>query len=244
MQMLIGTIFIRLCADLYMNKIDEIIENARKSNRKALTEYESKIILQELGLPVTKQYLAKNKEEAIQFAEKLGFPVVMKLMAEDIVHKSDVGAVRLNISTSAQAQKEFDALMNIQATGEKAVSVQEMAKKPITEIIIGSLQDPQFGPAVMFGIGGVMVEIMKDVSFRITPLTPYDAEEMIKEIKAYKILDGYRGSAKADLQAIKETLLKISEFADKHTEIAEMDLNPVFVYEKGVNIVDARIILK
>jgi acyl-CoA synthetase (NDP forming) len=227
-----------------MNKIDEIIENARSSNRKALTEYESKIILKELGLNVTKQYLAKNKEEAIKYADEIGYPVVMKLMAEDIVHKSDVGAVRLNISTKEDAEKEFDALMNIQATGEKAVSVQEMAKKPITEIIIGSLQDPQFGPAVMFGIGGVMVEIMKDVSFRITPLTPYDAEEMIKEIKAYKILDGYRGSPKVDIQAIKETLLIISEFADKHTEIAEMDLNPVFAYENGINVVDARIILK
>ncbi len=236
--------FIQLEQFYFMAKMDEIIQNARAANRKALTEFESKIILSELGLPVTKQFLVKTKEEAIKSANELGFPVVMKLIAEDIVHKSDVGAVKLNLSSNKDVEEVFEHLMKIDAKGEKAVSVQEMAKKPITEIIIGSLQDPQFGPAVMFGIGGVMVEVMKDVSFRITPLTPFDAEEMIKEIKAYKMLDGYRGAPKADIESIKNILLIISQFVDTHLEIAEMDLNPIFVYEKGLKIVDARIILK
>lgn len=227
-----------------MEAMQQIIQVAGSENRKALNEFESKKILAELGLPITKQFLAKTKEEAVKFANQIGFPVVMKLMAADIIHKSDVGAVKLNIASDKEVEEAFVQLMKIEATGEKTVSIQEMAKKPITEIIIGSLQDPQFGPAVMFGIGGVMVEVMKDVSFRITPLTDFDADEMIKEIKAYKMLDGYRGAAKADIEAIKNILLIISKFVDEHLEIAEMDLNPIFVYEKGVKIVDARIILK
>ena len=119
-----------------------------------------------------------------------------------------------------------------------------MAKKPITEVIIGSTQDPQFGPTIMFGIGGIMVELMKDVAFRIAPITDYDADEMIHEIKGFKLLDGFRGSPKADLIAIKEILKKVADLAFKHQEISEMDLNPVFTYPAGVKCVDARIILK
>ena len=119
-----------------------------------------------------------------------------------------------------------------------------MAKKPIAEIIVGSLQDPQFGPTIMFGIGGVLVEIMKDVSFRIAPITDYDADEMIHEIKGFKILDGYRGGSKSDLDAIKDLLKRVADSAYNHQEIAEMDLNPVFTYSEGIKCVDARIILK
>ena len=222
----------------------EIIKTALNQNRKVLTEYEAKEFLDELTLPVTKQELTDSKEKTVKAAKNIGFPVVMKLMAEDIVHKSDVGAVKLNIKDEKEVEKAYDELMAIPSQSEKKVSVQEMAPKPITELIIGTLQDPQFGPAIMFGIGGILVEIMKDVSFRISPITEFDADEMIHEIKAFQLLDGYRGSPKADLKALIALLKKISEISMDYLEIDQMDLNPVFIYENGVKIVDARIILK
>ena len=222
----------------------KIIQDAINENRIALTEYEAKEFLSELGLPVTKQDLINTKEAAIETAKKIGFPVVMKLMAEDIIHKSDVGAVKLNIQDEKSAGEAFDELMKIPSKSEKKVSVQEMAEKPIAELIIGTLQDPQFGPAIMFGVGGVLVEIMKDVSFRICPITDFDADEMVHEIKAFKLLDGFRGSPKADLKSLVTLLKKISGVSVDFPDIDQMDLNPVFIYKDGVKIVDARIILK
>lgn len=222
----------------------KIITQALESKRTVLTEYEAKEVLAELGLPVTKQTLSNSKQDVIGAAKKIGFPVVMKIMAEDIVHKSDVGGVKVGISNEEEVGKAFDSLMAIPSKSEKKVSVQEMAPKPIAELIIGTLQDPQFGPAIMFGIGGVLVEIMKDVSFRICPITEFDADEMIHEIKGFKLLDGYRGAPKADLKSLISLLKKISEISMDYLEIDQMDLNPVFVYDSGIKIVDARIILK
>jgi acyl-CoA synthetase (NDP forming) len=230
-----------------MPNVDEILNTVKAANRTVLTEFESKELLANIGIPITKQILVtqcKDPSELLDACGKIGYPVVLKLMAEDIVHKSDSGAVKLNIQNAEQAKNAFNELMAIPSNASKAISVQEMAKKPIAEIIIGSLQDPQFGPTVMFGIGGVLVEIMKDVAFRIAPITDFDADEMITEIKGFKILDGYRGNPKADLEAIKTTLKKISELAFEKQIISEMDLNPVFVYADGIKCVDARIILK
>ena len=230
-----------------MASIEEILTTAIQANQSVLTEFESKELLQAIDLPIPKQALVSGDAgvEGIQKAcEYIGFPVVMKLMAEDVVHKSDVGAVKLNVQDAAAAKIAFEELMAIQSNSAKSISVQEMAAEPIAEIIIGSLQDPQFGPTVMFGIGGVLVEIMKDVSFRIAPISDFDADEMVHEIKGFKILDGYRGSAKADLEAIKDALNKIAKLAFEHQDISEMDLNPIFVYAEGLKCVDARIILK
>lgn len=225
-------------------KQSEIIQQAVAQNRTALTEYEAKEFLGNLGLPVTEQMLVETKEAAVSAAKKIGYPIVMKLMAEDIVHKTDVGAVKLDIKNESEIKSTFNELMKIPSQTKKHVSIQEMAPKPITELIVGTLQDPQFGPAIMFGIGGILVEIMKDVSFRICPITEFDADEMIHEIKAFKILDGFRGSPKADLKALISLLKTISEISMDYLEIDQMDLNPVFIYEKGIKIVDARIILK
>lgn len=230
-----------------MGVIEDIIGKAKSENRNVLTEFDSKIILDSVGIPITKQKLVTSKEgiEGIKAAcQTIGFPVVMKLIAEDIVHKSDAGAVKLNIKDASEAEKAFNELNAIPSKSEKAISVQEMAIKPIAEIIIGTLQDPQFGPTIMFGIGGILVEIMKDVSFRIAPISDFDADEMIHEIKGFKILDGYRGNPKANLVLIKNALKKVSELAFNHQEIAEMDLNPIFVYANEIKCVDARIILK
>jgi len=209
-----------------------------------LTEFESKNLLKEIGIPIPDQELATTKEETISIAKKIGFPVVLKLMAEDIVHKSDTGAVKLNIKNEDETAQAYDELMKIPSQSEKSISVQKMADEPITELIIGMTTDAQFGPALMFGIGGILVELLEDVSFRIAPITEYDAREQIHEIKGFPILDGYRGKPKADIDAIVKTLLTISDLVTKYEEINEMDLNPVFIYEKGLICVDARIILK
>ena len=224
--------------------IQELIVKKFKSNQLVLTEFESKQLLEEIGIKIPTQKLTRSKEETISAAKNIGFPVVMKLIAEDIVHKSDTGAVKLNIKNEQDASTAYDDLMKIHSESEKSISVQKMAPEPITELIIGMTTDAQFGPALMFGIGGILVELLEDVSFRIAPITEYDAKEMIHEIKGFPILDGYRGKPKADIGAIVDTLLKISELVIKHPEINEMDLNPVFIYENNLICVDARIILK
>ena len=224
--------------------ISELLKNKLESNQTVLTEFESKNLLKEVGIPIPEQELATTKEETIAFAKKIGFPVVLKLMAEDIVHKSDTGAVKLNIKNIDETAQAYDELMKIPSQSEKSISIQKMADEPITELIIGMTTDAQFGPALMFGIGGILVELLEDVSFRIAPITEYDAREQIHEIKGFPILDGYRGKPKADIDAIVNTLLTISDLVTKYEEINEMDLNPVFIYEKGLICVDARIILK
>ena len=224
--------------------ISELLKNKLESNQTVLTEFESKNLLKEIGIPIPEQELAITKEETIAVAKKIGFPVVLKLMAEEIVHKSDSGAVKLNIQNEVDIATAYDELMKIPSQSEKSISVQKMADEPITELIIGMITDAQFGPALMFGIGGILVELLEDVSFRIAPITEYDAREQIHEIKGFPILDGYRGKPKADIDAIVNTLLKISDLVIKHEEINEMDLNPVFIYENGLVCVDARIILK
>ncbi|MFX0060161.1 MAG: acetate--CoA ligase family protein [Candidatus Heimdallarchaeota archaeon] len=224
--------------------IQELLTTKLNTNQTVLTEFESKELLKEIGIPTPKQELTTSKEETLEAAKAIGFPVVLKLMAEDVVHKSDMGAVKLNLKDVNEVEKAFEELMKIPSQKEKKVSVQKMADEPITELIIGMTTDAQFGPALMFGIGGILVELLEDVSFRIAPITEYDAKEMIREIKGFPILDGYRGKPKADLDAIVDTLLKVSDLVTKHEEINEMDLNPVFIYDKGLICVDARIILK
>ena len=224
--------------------VTEVLKKKVDAGQNVLTEFESKELFQEIGIPVPAQKLTISKEETISAANEIGYPVVLKLMAEDVVHKSDTGAVKLNIKSKEDVGQAYDDLMKIEAKSEKKISVQKKADEPITELIIGMTTDPQFGPALMFGIGGILVELLEDVSFRIAPITEFDAKEMIHEIKGFPILDGYRGKPKADIDAIVDTLMKISELVIKNEEIHEMDLNPVFIYKKGIICVDARIILK
>ncbi|MHA1699757.1 MAG: acetate--CoA ligase family protein [Promethearchaeota archaeon] len=229
-----------------MVEIKEIFKQCLEDGRNILTEYESKLVLKEIGIPITKMELVDaNEDDLLAAASKVGYPVVAKLIVEDITHKSDLGAVKLNIKDADGLKAAFKELMEIK-TESKApkISVQEMAPPPIAEVIIGMTTDPQFGPALMFGIGGILVELLKDVSFRIPPITRYDADEMIHEIKGFPLLDGFRGRKKADIDALIDALLKISDFVLKYPEVDQMDLNPIFAYENGILAVDARIILK
>jgi acyl-CoA synthetase (NDP forming) len=226
----------------------EILGKARKEKRTLLTEIESKELLKAAKIPVVETKLAASKTEAMELAKKMGFPVVMKIVSPDVAHKSDAGGVKLNIQNATQVGKAYsEILAGVKKHSPKAkivgVTVQKMAKQGI-EVIIGMTKDAQFGPVIMFGLGGILVEVLKDVSFRIVPMTKRDAGEMITEIKGFPILKGYRGQDPADVPYLEELIVKVSDFVDKNPEIKELDLNPVFAYKSGALAVDARIILE
>lgn len=226
----------------------EILGQARKEKRTLLTEIESKELLKAAKIPVVETKLATSKTEAVELARKMGFPVVMKIVSPDVVHKSDAGGVKLNIQNATQVGRAYsEILAGVKKHYPKAkivgITVQKMAKQGI-EVIIGMTKDAQFGPVIMFGLGGILVEVLKDVSFRIVPMTRRDAAEMITEIKGFPILKGYRGQDPADVPFLEELIVKVSDFVDKNPEIKELDLNPVFAYKSGALAVDARIILE
>lgn len=226
---------------------DTIITQARLEGRLLLSEVESKNLLVAEGISVTDAQLARDATEAVSFAESLGYPVVMKIISPDIAHKSDVGGVVVGLTDSDEVKSGYDEMMrkisSVAATAKiEGVSIQSMAK-PGIEVIVGATTDPQFGPVMMFGLGGVFVEVLKDVSFRVVPLEPRDAKQMVREIDALPILEGVRGQEGADLQALESLLLSVSELIERRPEIAELDLNPVFAYSDGAIAVDARIVL-
>lgn len=227
--------------------IASIIEKAKADGRKVLSEVESKQVLEEAGVSTAGARLAKTRDEAQAQAREIGFPVVLKIISPDVSHKSDAGGVKLDLKSAEEVGAAFDEIM---ASVKKAapdatiegVSVQQMAR-PGVEVIVGISQDAQFGPVLMFGLGGVFVEVLKDVAFRIVPITPRDARQMVREIKGYPVLEGIRGQDPADVAALEQLLLRVSEFAEQHPEIAELDLNPIFAYKDGALAVDARVVL-
>ncbi len=229
-------------------KPKDLIAKATDEGRTYLTEIESKKVLDEIGVENAKASLATSKKEAQTISKRLGYPSVLKIVSPDIVHKSDVGGVKLNLESAAAVAKAYDEIMkSVKKKEPKAsldgVAVQKMAK-PGVEVIVGMSKDSTFGPVIMFGLGGIMVEVMKDVSFRIVPLLRRDAREMVREIKGYPLLKGYRGSDPVDTKKLEDIILKVSAFADKHPEVKEMDLNPIYAYKNGALAVDARIILE
>jgi len=224
------------------------IDIARKEGRTVLTEIESKGLLKEIGIPTTQIELATSEKEAATISEKMGYPVVLKIASPDISHKSDAGGVKVGLKSGEEVSKAYKEIMeSVKQKFPKAkidgVTVQDMARGG-TEVIIGMTKDAQFGPVLMFGLGGVWVEVLKDVSFRIVPLSRRDAGEMIKEIKGYPLLQGYRGAEPANVSVLEDLLLKVSEFMEKTPEIKEMDLNPIFAYKDGAVAVDARVVLE
>ena len=228
--------------------VQEIIGRARSEGRGLLTEVEAKELLKKADISVVDTRLAASRDEAISTSQELGFPVVLKIASSDVVHKSDAGGVKLNLETAEQVGQAYDDIM---AAIKKAypqakiqgVSVQKLAR-PGVEVIIGMSKDAQFGPVLMFGLGGVLVEILKDVSFRIVPLVKRDAAEMIRDIKGYPLLEGYRGSEPVDVGNLENMILKVSDFVEKHPEVRELDLNPIFAYKDSAVAVDARVVLE
>jgi len=229
-------------------KVTKIFEEARSEGRKFLLEHEAKTVCKEYGIPVTELKIAHTAEEAAKYSEQIGYPTVLKIVSPDVLHKVDVGGVILNVSSPEDARNAYNKIVeNVKRHKPDAkidgILVQEMAPCS-TEVIVGAIKDPQFGPTLMFGLGGTFVEIMKDVSFRIAPINEEDARQMISEVKAYPILQGYRGQPPRDLDTIVKILLSTSKMVMEHQNIKELDLNPVMVYEKGAKTVDARIILE
>jgi len=227
---------------------NEILRQARQENRAKLTEIESKEIIKGAGIPVVEAKLARTKTEAVSLSKAMGFPVVLKIVSPDVIHKSDSGGVKLGLANAAQVGKAYSEILSaVKRHYSKAkiqgISVQKMVR-PGVEVIIGMTKDAQFGPVLMFGLGGILVEVLKDVSFRIVPLAKRDAREMIKEIKGYPLLEGYRGQEPADIPFLEDLILKVSDFVDKNPEIKELDLNPVFAYKNRAVAVDARVILE
>lgn len=209
---------------------------------KILTEHEAKKVLSKYGIPVTQGSIAKNADEAFRIASSIGFPVAMKISSPDISHKSDVGGVVLNIKKEDVKAAYSDMISNVRkalpGANIEGVLVQQMAPSG-HEVIVGIKKDAQFGHALMFGLGGIFVEIYKDVSFRVTPVDKKEALEMISEIKGYPILKGIRGRKPADVDAVADVLVSVSELAQKEN-IIELDINPLIVGEKGAIAVDAR----
>ena len=226
----------------------QIIDRARSEGRTVLTEVEAKEVLKQAGINIIDTKLATSKEEAISISRQFGLPVALKIASADIVHKSDAGGVKLGLGTAKQVGKAYeDILAAVRQKHPQAriqgVSVQKMAR-PGVEVIIGMSRDAQFGPVLMFGLGGILVEVLKDVSFRIVPLAKRDAAEMVREIKGYPLLEGYRGQEAVDVSYLEELLLKVSDFVEQNPEVKELDLNPVFAYSDGAIAVDARVILE
>ncbi len=209
---------------------------------KVLTEHETKNLLAKYGVPVTKGQIANSADEALAIALHLGTPVAMKISSPDISHKSDVGGVVLNVRREEVRTIYNEIISRIKNAAPDAniegILVQQMAP-PGHEVIVGLKKDAQFGHALMFGLGGIFVEVYKDVSFRVAPLDKSDALDMIAEIKGYPILKGIRGRKPADIGAIAKVLMSVSEMAEKEN-IIELDINPLIVSESGAIAVDAR----
>jgi acyl-CoA synthetase (NDP forming) len=225
-----------------------IFNKAKEDGRSVLTEFESKEVLKQAGIPVVETRLAKTREEAARLSREIGFPVAMKIASPDVIHKSDSGGVRLNLNNMKEVKSAYDNIthrVNQQYPHAilHGVSVQKMLP-PGTEVIIGTSKDPQFGPVIMFGLGGIFVEVLKDISFRIIPVDQRDAQEMISEIKGYLLLQGYRGKEPANIAALVEMILKISNLVEENPQIKELELNPIFAYGDRAVAVDARILLE
>jgi acetyltransferase len=226
----------------------KIIDDARKEGRIVLLENEAKALFSVHGAPVSEECIVQTADEAVEFAQTLDKDVVLKIVSPDILHKSDAGGVRIKLKTEKEIHRAFKEISNSAHQYNPEADIRGMLVSPMAdagvEIIIGTKYDDQFGPVIMYGLGGIMVEIIKDVSFRVLPITRSAAKKMIEQTKSYPILNGARGNPKLDQKAIRRLLMLCSEIVEAYPDIEEMDLNPVIVHEKGLSIVDARIILR
>jgi acetyltransferase len=234
--------------DVDKEKALEIIEEVRRQGRRVLLEHEAKEIVRSYGIPVVPTKLAVSEDRAVEIARKLGYPVVVKISSPDIIHKSDIGGVITNLKSDDEVAEAFRTVISnarryVPTASIYGATVQKMVPKG-REVIIGATKDPVFGHLIMFGLGGIYIELFKDVSFRLAPLSIYEAKEMITETKAYTLLRGFRGEPPADINSIINILLRVSKLVTDIPQIVEIDINPLFVYEIGAIAVDARIIIE
>lgn len=227
--------------------MNEWIQTALEQGR-SLLETEAWALLSDYGLAMPKHNLAKSAREAVAAAEKIGYPVVLKIVSRDVVHKSDAGGVRVGLGDAAAVEAAYAGILDsvvshVPDARVEGVLVSEMLPSGGTECIIGMTRDPSFGPALMVGLGGVFVEVLKDVSFRVLPLCEADALAMIEELKGIALLRGVRGQKPRDVKALAQTLVKVAKLVEENPQIKELDINPCIVYEIGAVPVDARILL-
>ena len=229
------------------DKVKKILDNAKKQKRSALLEEEGQEILRAYGFPLPASKLAKSKKEAVAASKKIGYPVVLKIASPQIIHKSDAGGVKVNLQNAKDVENAFDTIIkNAKKYNKKAdikgVLVVEMVKGG-KEMIIGSKLEPGFGPVVMLGMGGIYVEVLKDVTFKLAPMTNMEADHMISSIKTKKILEGVRGEKPSDIKKLSECIQRLSQLVSDFNEIKELDMNPVLVMEKnkGCKVLDVRI---
>ena len=229
------------------DKVKKILDNAKKQKRSALLEEEGQEILRAYGFPLPASKLAKSKQEAVAASKKIGYPVVLKIASPQIIHKSDAGGVKVNLQNAKDVENAFDTIIkNAKKYNKKAdikgVLVVEMVKGG-KEMIIGSKLEPGFGPVVMLGMGGIYVEVLKDVTFKLAPMTNVEADHMISSIKTKKILEGVRGEKPSDIKKLSECIQRLSQLVSDFNEIKELDMNPVLVMEKnkGCKVLDVRI---
>jgi acyl-CoA synthetase (NDP forming) len=218
-----------------------------RAEQRHLLETEAEELFADHGLPVPAFRLATSEAAAVAAARELGFPVVLKIVSPDILHKSDAGGVKVRLADAAAVSAAYREMMAAVAARVPGARVQGVLVAPSApeglECIVGMTRDPQFGPALMFGLGGIFVELLKDVSFRVLPVTRSDAEEMVREIRGWPLLQGLRGSGPRDVAAVVEFLVRTAELVERNPEIREIDVNPLRVYERGALALDARVIL-
>jgi len=221
----------------------KIIEKALEEGRSTLSEYESKQVLAEYRIPVTKEVLVDDINDLPKAAQEIGYPLVLKGCSSDILHKTEKGLIRVDIRNENEAIAAFEEIMANMDGNENAVLVQEMVKGQ-RELVIGLTRDAQFGPCVMFGLGGIFTEILKDISFRIAPLEKRDALDMMKDIKGYKILEAVRGMEAADLDALADILIKVGQIGMENEKVKEIDINPVIISGSKPVAVDALVVME
>lgn len=225
------------------DKAMKIIDKALRKGQKTLSEYEAKQVLAAYDIPVTKEILVKDKEHLEKAIQKIGFPLVMKGCSAEIAHKTEKGLIHVDVRTATEAKKAFREIMAGMEGFEGGVLLQEMIKGR-RELVMGLTRDPQFGPCVMFGLGGIFTEILKDISFRRAPLEVRDTQEMMQEIKGHKILEAVRGMEAADTKRLSDMLIAIGRIGLEIPEVSEIDLNPVILCGSKPVVVDALIVLK
>jgi len=235
--------------DIDRDKVAAIFKAAKEDDRKVLFPHEASQVAKAYGIPAPGSALATSADEAVQYADEMGYPVVMKIVSPDIMHKTDIGGVELNLTNSNMVRIAFEEIMRKSRKAQPlakiyGITVDQMVPKG-KEMIIGMSRDPQFGPMVMFGLGGIYVNFLKDVAFRLAPMNEREAQEMMEETKSYTLLKGVRGEVPSDIDAIREAILRVGHLVWDFPELKDLDINPIFVYGegKGVSALDVKITL-
>ncbi len=224
------------------NEAANILERAKKRGQKALSEYESKLILKSYGIPVTKEELVQDLEGARKAAQAIGYPVVLKACSHELTHKTEKGLIEVGIRDQGDLEEAFKRLSQATQGLDAQYLVQEMVKGA-RELVIGMTRDPQFGPCVMFGLGGIFTEILRDVSFRVAPIQKRDAFEMMEEIKGKKILEAIRGMEAVDRELLAQSLVALGDLGMEQEHIQEVDVNPMIIRGRSPVAVDALVVL-